>query len=95
MMRWFVFVLAALLVSLQARLWLSDTGLRERWALEAEVVVQTARNADWDARNEALVGEVRDLKQGIDAAEERARSDLGLVRADETFYQVVSLDNEN
>jgi cell division protein FtsB len=95
MMRWFVFVLAALLVSLQARLWLSDTGLRERWALEAEVVVQTALNADWDARNEALVGEVRDLKQGIDAAEERARSDLGLVRADETFYQVVSLDNEN
>ena len=89
-MRVFVFLLAASLVIVQGRLWLSDGGLREFRALQREVVAQSARNAEWAARNEALAGEVRDLKEGLDAAEERARSDLGMVRENETFYQVVA-----
>ena len=89
-MRVIVLTLAAILVVLQARLWLADGGLREYRALRAAIASQTAENAELSARNDALAGEVRDLKQGIDAAEERARSDLGMVRSDETFYLVVA-----
>ena len=89
-MRVIVLTLAAILVVLQARLWLADGGLRESRALRAAIASQTAENAELSARNDALAGEVRDLKQGIDAAEERARSDLGMVRSDETFYLVVA-----
>jgi cell division protein FtsB len=82
-------VLAGLLVLLQGRLWLSAGGLRELRALEREVAAQSEINAGSAARNEALAGEVRDLKQGLNAAEERARWDLGLVGEDETFYLVI------
>jgi cell division protein FtsB len=60
--------------------------------MRASVAAQSARNAELAERNDALAGEVRDLKQGIDAAEERARSDLGMVREDETFFLVVTRD---
>lgn len=88
-MRLLVVALTAVLLLLQGRLWLSAEGLRELDSLRDAVAAQSEQNAEWAARNEALAGEVRDLKQGIDAAEERARSDLGMVRADETFYLVV------
>jgi cell division protein FtsB len=91
-MRVFVFALAFILIALQSRLWLSDGGLRELRAMRASVAAQSARNAELAERNDALAGEVRDLKQGIDAAEERARSDLGMVREDETFFLVVTRD---
>lgn len=92
-MRSLALVLALILVVLQARLWLSDGGLRELADMRNAVAEQSARNADLAARNEALAGEVRDLKQGVDAAEERARSDLGMVRPDETFFLVVADDD--
>jgi cell division protein FtsB len=94
-MRSFVFVLALILIVVQARLWLSDGGLREYRALRSAVGEQSERNATLAARNEALAGEVRDLKQGVDAAEERARTDLGMVRNDETFFLVVTRDDAN
>lgn len=90
-MRVLIGVLCLTLAWLQARLWVSDEGLREVAALRAEIEAQSARNADWAQRNASLEAEVRDLKQGVDAAEERARSELGMVRSDETFYQIVSL----
>jgi len=92
-MRTLALVLALALIVLQARLWLSDGGLRERISLEADVVEQSATNAMFAERNEALAGEVRDLKQGVDAAEERARSDLGMVKEGETFFLVVTRDH--
>jgi cell division protein FtsB len=87
-MRFVMIVLAVVLVLLQARLWLSNGGLREAWRLEAEVARRTDDNERLAARNAALEAEVRDLKQGLAAAEERARTDLGMIRAGETFHQI-------
>jgi cell division protein FtsB len=87
-MRLLMIVLAAILVLLQARLWLSNGGLREVWRLEAEVARRVEDNSRLTARNSALEAEVRDLKQGLAAAEERARTDLGMIHSGETFYQI-------
>jgi cell division protein FtsB len=87
-MRWVMIVLAVVLVLLQARLWLSNGGLREVWRLETEVARRIDDNGRLVARNSALEAEVRDLKQGLAAAEERARTDLGMIHSGETFYQI-------
>jgi cell division protein FtsB len=87
-MRFLMVVLALVLVLLQARLWLSSGGLREVWQLEAEVARRAEDNTRLAARNAALEAEVRDLKQGLSAAEERARTELGMIQAGETFYQI-------
>ena len=82
--------LSLALVLLQYRLWVSEQGTREVSRLQAAVVAQTAANAEQSARNRELVGEVTDLKVGLTALEERARSELGMVGNSETFYQVVT-----
>jgi cell division protein FtsB len=87
-MRFLMVVLAVVLVLLQARLWLSNGGLREVWRLETEVARRSEDNARLAARNSALEAEVRDLRQGLAAAEERARTELGMIRDGETFYQI-------
>ncbi len=87
-MRFLMVVLAVVLVLLQARLWLSNGGLREVWRLEAEVARRTEDNGRLAARNSALGAEVLDLRDGLAAAEERARTELGMIHSDETFYQI-------
>jgi cell division protein FtsB len=87
-MRFLMIVLAVVFVLLQARLWLSNGGLREVWRLETEVARRVEDNGRLAARNSALEAEVRDLKQGLAAAEERARTDLGMIHSGETFYQI-------
>jgi len=87
-MRFLMVVLAVVLVLLQARLWLSNGGLREVWRLETEVARRVDDNAQLAARNSALEAEVRDLKDGLAAAEERARTELGMIHNGETFYQI-------
>jgi cell division protein FtsB len=87
-MRILILVLAVALMLLQARLWVSEGGLREVWRLTAEVDRRTAENGRLAARNAALEAEVRDLKQGLAAAEERARTELGMIQSGETFYQI-------
>ena len=87
-MRVLIGILFAALVLLQCRLWLSDDGLREVWRLSAEVERRTEENGRLAVRNAALDAEVRDLKQGMAAAEERARSELGMIQEGETFYQI-------
>jgi cell division protein FtsB len=87
-MRFVMIVLAVVLMLLQARLWLSNGGLREVWRLEAEVTRRIEDNERLASRNATLEAEVRDLKQGLAAAEERARTDLGMIQAGETFYQI-------
>ena len=82
-------VLLALFVLLQFRLWLSDDGMREVWRLDAAVAAQRAENDGLEERNRELEAEVRDLKAGLEAIEERARTDLGMIRPNESFYQVV------
>ena len=86
------FVLAALLaafVLLQYRLWVSDEGMRDVWHLRQAVADQAAENATLAERNAQMKAEVADLKTGLTALEERARNDLGMIAANETFYQVV------
>jgi cell division protein FtsB len=89
-MRIFAVVLALALVLLQYRFWLSDQGLREVSRLQAAVDVQASANREQGERNRQLVAEVTDLKVGLTALEERARSELGMVGNSETFYQVVT-----
>lgn len=89
-MRIFSAVLALALVLLQYRVWVSDHGNREVSRLSAAVEAQTAANVEQRGRNRQLVAEVNDLKVGLTALEERARSELGMVGSSETFYQVVT-----
>jgi cell division protein FtsB len=88
-MRWLAATFTVLLLLLQYRLWLSNDGVREVLRLQQAVSVQQAENARLSERNRQLAAEVRDLKQGYAALEERARSDLGMIANNETYYQVV------
>jgi cell division protein FtsB len=82
-------VLLLLLVYLQFRLWFGDGSLQDVWQLHQEVESLREENLQLRERNDALDAEVRDLQQGLDAIEERAREDLGMIKEGETFYQVV------
>jgi len=88
-MRWLVWILIVLLVLLQYKLWLGDGSLAEVWQLYQQVELQKEENHQLRERNQALEAEVQDLKQGLEAIEERAREELGMIREDETFYQIV------
>lgn len=88
-MRKLIVFLLLLLVYLQYQLWMSDGGLLDAWELHHEVEALRMENAELQERNAALNAEVLDLKQGLDAIEEHAREDLGMVKEGETFYQVV------
>src|SRR3984957_20210690 len=88
-MRIFAVILGLLVLLLQYRLWISDQGKREVWRLTQAVEAQAAANAEQRERNRQLLAEVTDLKVGLTALEERARSELGMVGNSETFYQIV------
>jgi cell division protein FtsB len=88
-LRWLLIVLGTVAVLLQAQLWLSEGGYRKTMKLRAAVAEQRTMNDQLRERNAALDAEVVNLKQGVEAAEERARTDLGLIGPKETFYQVV------
>jgi cell division protein FtsB len=82
-------VLATLVLGLQYPLWFGKGSWTRVWDLDRQLVAQRAANAQDKARNDALEAEVRDLKEGSEAVEERARLDLGMIKRDEVFYQVV------
>ena len=88
-MKWLTGALVAVIVLLQYRLWLSADGVSELSRLDQAVERQKAENAELEERNEQLMAEVADLKSGMAAIEERARSELGMIGRNETFYQVV------
>ncbi len=88
-MKWLAAALAAAIVLLQYRVWFSEDGVRQVARLRQAVATQRAENEQLTERNRQLAAEVRDLKTGLDALEERARSDLGMIARNETFYQVV------
>lgn len=87
--RWLLILLAIAGLGLQAKLLLSDDGYRKTVKLRTAVAEQRDLNESLRDRNAALDAEVVNLKQGRDAAEERARTDLGMIGKAETFYQVV------
>lgn len=88
MLKWLAIVLAGLLMLLQYRLWLGEGGIADLEQVRQRVDAQEAINAPWRARNQRLAAEVIDLKTGLDAIEEHARSDIGMVRRDEQFFWV-------
>ena len=87
-MRILSIVFAALIVLLQYPLWLGKGGWLRVWEIDRQVNAQKDGNARLRVRNDALDAEVRDLKQGYDAIEERARYELGMVKNDEVFFQI-------
>ena len=88
-MKAIIAVLAVLFVLLQYKLWFGEGSMMEVWRLDRAVAAQLADNVQLHERNQALAAEVADLKQGVDAIEERARRELGMIKKGETFYQVV------
>ena len=89
MSRLLALILIALLLMLQVKLWVGAGGWNEVEALEGTVAAQRAQNAKLEQRNAALNAEVDDLKAGRAAVEERARSELGMIKPGETFYRTV------
>lgn len=89
MFRFLNLILVVLIVLLQVRLWFGESSLPETWQLESRIQVREAENAELAKRNDALAAEVADLKSGLDAIEERARYELGMVRPNETFFLLI------
>lgn len=89
-MKFIAAALLVVLVLLQYRLWLGDGSVREVLRLQDQITAQEEQNARLGERNRTLAAEVQDLKKGMTAIEERARTDLGMVGKGETFYQVVA-----
>ncbi|MFY9509579.1 MAG: cell division protein FtsB [Rubrivivax sp.] len=87
-MRWVTVVLAALLLAVQADLWLGRGSLPQVMALRSGLERQLAANADARERNTRLAAEVSDLKEGLEMVEEKARSELGMLKPDEILVQV-------
>ena len=88
-MKWLTVVLLALLGLIQYPLWLGKGGWLRVWDVDRQIAAQREINTQLKTRNAALDAEVRDLKQGYEAIEERARSELGMLRQDEIFFQVL------
>ncbi len=88
-MRLLAIILTGLVLLIQYPLWLGKGGLLRVWEMERQIDSQRAINDGLQARNAALDAEVRDLKQGLEAVEERARNELGMIRRDEIFFQVL------
>jgi len=89
-MRVLAIVLAGLILALQYPMWLGKGGWLRVRELDRQVEAQKEVNASLKARNAALDADVGDLKQGFEAVEERARSELGMIRHDEVFFQLPS-----
>ncbi len=88
-MRLLTLTLVAFLVLVQYPLWLGKGSWLRVWEMDRKLQAQTEVNRRLRARNAAMDAEVRDLKQGYDAIEERARAELGMIKEDEIFFQVI------
>ncbi|HEY5308694.1 MAG TPA: cell division protein FtsB [Casimicrobiaceae bacterium] len=91
-MRWLALTFVALIVALQYPMWLGKGGWLQVRETGRQLALQREANAKLKQRNEALDADVRDLKTGSEAIEERARSELGMIRSDEVFFQLQPAD---
>ena len=82
-------ILLVLLLLLQYRIWLGDGGLPQVLKLDAQIETVQHKVEQLQERNQALDAEVIDLKTGLQAIEERARSELGMMHKDDVYYQVI------
>ena len=81
-------VLGALILAIQYPLWLGKGGWLRVWDVDRQLDAQQVKSTRLETRNNALAAEVKDLKQGHEAIEERARYELGMVKSDEVFFQI-------
>ena len=88
-MKFLPHVLIALILAIQYPLWMGKGSWLKVWEFSRQIDQQTTKNIQLATRNAGLDAEVRDLKQGSDAVEERARVELGMIKADEIYYQVI------
>ena len=84
-----VLLLVAVFIFLQYRLWFEPSGLRDMMKLKKSVVILQNENDELKKQNDDLVFQIQRLRNGKDATEARARNELGMVKKDETFYQIV------
>ena len=89
-MKTIIIFMIVLLAFLQYKLWLAGDGIPETWHLQKQVTVQVTKNNLLRDRNKQLDVEVSDLKSGKQALEERARTELGMIKDDEVFYQLIT-----
>ena len=87
-------ILVALIVLLQYPLWLGKGSWLKVWEIDQQLATQSETNEKLKTRNSALDAEVRDLKQGYDAVEERARNELGMIKEGEIFFRTVNDKND-
>ena len=88
-------LLFLLLIVLQAKLWFGTHGVFQLWSLDTTIAEERDRNDQLSQRNEALHAEVKELKEGKEALEARARSQLGFIKDGETFYRVIPRPGES
>ena len=93
-MKWLISLLTVILLLLQFKLWVGDGSVPEVIHLQQDVEKQQQHKKHLEERNASLDAEVTDLKKGIDAIEERARSELGMFQKDEQFYQIITQPDE-
>ena len=87
-MRWLAIVFGVLILALQYPMWLGKGGWLQVRESDRQLAAQREANAKLKMRNDALDADVRDLKTGSEAIEERARAELGMIRQDEVFFQI-------
>ena len=95
MYRALLLILLIMLLGLQYRLWFGEANVRQVWNLKDQIEQQQVENERLTERNQRLEAEVRDLKKGMAALEERARSDMGMVKEGETFFQLIEPEPES
>lgn len=92
-MNYIISILLVLLIALQYDLWVGKGSIIEVRELEATLALQNQENQRLEERNDALKAEVLDLKNGLEAIEERVRTELGMIKKDETFFHVIEKKN--
>ncbi|SEG11235.1 cell division protein FtsB [Vibrio hangzhouensis] len=93
-MRIFTLVLLVVFSWLQYTLWFGKNGINDFSQVEAEIQVQQQVNGNLQTRNDEMFAEIDDLRQGLDAIEERARHELGMIQEGETFYRIIGEENQ-
>ncbi|WJG09039.1 cell division protein FtsB [Aliiglaciecola sp. LCG003] len=88
-MKWLTITLLSLLVLLQYRLWFGKNSIPDYVEIKQQVTEQQQHNSNLQQRNSLLIADIRDLKMGVEAMEERARNELGLIKEGETFYRIL------
>ncbi|MDP5253965.1 MULTISPECIES: cell division protein FtsB [unclassified Vibrio] len=93
-MRLFTLALIVVLGWLQVTLWVGKNGVSDYYSVKKDIVTQEQVNGNLRTRNSEMYAEIDDLSQGLDAIEERARNELGMIKEGETFYRILSEDHQ-